>query len=71
VARNLHATPSAIGRLAAEAGVHRLLLSHLMARSLAHLDQSLSIVRARYAGPVDVAEDLMCLELTPPARAAP
>jgi len=71
VARNLHATPSAIGRLAAEAGVHRLLLSHLMARSLAHLDQSLSIIRARYTGPLRVAEDLMCLELASPERATP
>ncbi|MGD2062140.1 MAG: MBL fold metallo-hydrolase [Nitrospirota bacterium] len=63
VARNLHATPEAIGRLAAGAEVHSLLLSHLMARSLAHLPESQAIIRRHYAGPRRVAEDLMCVEL--------
>ncbi len=71
VERNLHAKPSDIGRLAAEAGVHRLLLSHLMARSLAHLDQNIAIIKARYSGPVTVAEDLMCLDVAAPERATP
>jgi len=62
-ARNLHATPEAIGRLAAEAQVHSLLLSHLMARSLAHLPESQAIIRRHYPGPLRVAEDLMCVDL--------
>jgi len=62
-ARNLHASPEAIGRLAAEAQVHSLLLSHLMARSLAHLPESQAIIRRHYPGPLRVAEDLMCVEL--------
>jgi ribonuclease BN (tRNA processing enzyme) len=63
IARNLHATPEAIGRLAAEGQVHSLLLSHLMARSLAHLPESQAIIRRHYAGPLRVAEDLMCVDL--------
>jgi len=62
-ARDLHATPDAIGRRAAEAQVHSLLLSHLMARSLAHLPESQAIIRRHYAGPLRVAEDLMCIDL--------
>jgi ribonuclease BN (tRNA processing enzyme) len=62
-ARNLHATPEAIGRLAAAAQVRSLLLSHLMARSLAHLPESQAIIRRHYAGPMRVAEDLMCIDL--------
>jgi ribonuclease BN (tRNA processing enzyme) len=59
-ARNLHASPSGIGRLAAEAGVRRLLLSHLMQRSLEHIDASLARIRAHYKGPIDVAIDGAC-----------
>jgi len=62
-ARNLHATPEAIGRLATEAEVHSLLLSHLMARSLARLPESEAIIRRHYPGPLRVAEDLMCVDL--------
>ncbi|MCB1784947.1 MAG: MBL fold metallo-hydrolase [Gammaproteobacteria bacterium] len=60
VARALHLTPQAIGRMAAEARVGHLVLSHLMARSLRHLEQSRDIIGQRFAGPVSVAEDLAC-----------
>ena len=63
IARNLHATPEAIGHLAAAAEVHSLLLSHLMARSLAHLPESQTIIRRHYAGPLRIADDLMCIDL--------
>ena len=62
-AARLHARPSEIGALAERAGVGRLLLSHLMRRSLDHLDASLASIRARYPGPVEVAADLQCLPL--------
>jgi ribonuclease BN (tRNA processing enzyme) len=61
VARNLHATPERIGTLAREAGVKRLVLSHLMARSLADPARNLAEIRAHYSGPIEVARDLMCL----------
>jgi len=60
VARKLHATPSTIGAGAARAHVKRVLLSHLMKRSLDTLDANLAIVRAKYHGPIDVATDLAC-----------
>src|SRR5262249_34445746 len=49
VARNLHAVPSVIGTGAAAAHAKRLLLTHLMARSVNALDHSLSILHERYA----------------------
>ena len=63
VSGELHARPSEIGKLAAEAGIGRLVLSHNMARSLSHLDENLALIRQYYKGPVTVAEDLMCLDL--------
>ncbi|MBT8446781.1 MAG: MBL fold metallo-hydrolase [Gammaproteobacteria bacterium] len=64
-ARRLHATPAQIGRGAARAGVGRLVLSHFMARSFADLDHSLAEIGRHYRGPVTLAEDLLCLPLTP------
>ncbi len=61
VARNLHATPSAIGRFAGAAAPGRLVLSHLMARSLDDLDGQLARVRDHYGGALTVAEDLQCI----------
>lgn len=60
-AARLHAVPSRIGRVAADAGVRRLLLSHLMSRSIAALDDSVGRVRRAFGGDVVVAEDLLCL----------
>ncbi len=65
VARNLHATPSQIGHLATATHIHRLLLSHLMARSIAHLDDSQRIIRRVYPGEMTVAADLQCIDLRP------
>ena len=63
VAGKLHARPSEIGKLAASAGVGKVVLSHNMARSLTHLDENLALIRKDYKGPVIVAADLMCLDL--------
>ena len=57
---NLHATPSQIGALAADAEVGRLVLSHHMGRALAQLDEGLAAIRARYDGPLEMANDLDC-----------
>lgn len=64
-ARSLHAPPGVIGDIARESGARQLVLSHLMARSLRDLDKNLAVVRARYSGPVVVANDLDCVLLTP------
>ena len=65
VAKNLHATPGAIGAIAQAAGAKTLLLSHFMARSLANLDENVGLVRSRFDGPVSVAEDLACVPVPP------
>ena len=65
VARRLHATPEAIGRVAKESGVKKLLLSHFMARSLRNLKGNVAVVDAAYEGPILVAEDLMCIAIHP------
>ncbi len=64
IAKNLHATPQKIGTIAQASGAKVLLLGHLMARSLLDLDANLDIIRSRYTGPMIVAEDLACLEVS-------
>lgn len=63
VAAGLHARPSEIAKLAGDAAVKRLVLSHLMPRSERQLEHSLTLITKRFAGEVSVAEDLMCIEL--------
>jgi ribonuclease BN (tRNA processing enzyme) len=56
----LHARPSTLGEIAGRAGVKQLLLSHFMARSLREIERQVTEIRARYPGPVNLAEDLAC-----------
>ena len=60
-ARSLHMPPSEIGRIAAAAGVKGLLLSHRMTRSLGREEETLDMIRRNYGGPVEFAEDMMCV----------
>jgi ribonuclease BN (tRNA processing enzyme) len=62
IAGRLHARPSEIRKLAAQASVGKLVLSHNMARSLSHLDENLALIRQHYKGSITVADDLMCLD---------
>lgn len=66
-ARTLHATPSRIGDGASQANVGHLLLSHLMTRSEATLDDNLSIVHKRFDGEIALARDLACIAVEPAA----
>lgn len=59
-ARRLHALPSRIGQVAERAGVGRVVLSHLMPRSLEASPPVEDIVADAYRGPVEVARDLGC-----------
>lgn len=63
VAVNLHARPSEIAKLATDAKIGRLVLSHIMPRSEPHLKASQSLIRKTYTGPIVVAEDMICIEL--------
>lgn len=62
VERNLHMPPSVIGRLAHEAGVKQLVLSHRMRRTLGHEAETIEAIKKNYAGPVVFASDLECFQ---------
>jgi ribonuclease BN (tRNA processing enzyme) len=55
----LHTPPHAIGELAKEAGVHRLLLSHLSPATEEMHDAVLKSIHENYAGPAILADDGM------------
>lgn len=61
IGRKLHAPPSVIGKIAAETGTAKLVLSHFMARSLENREESLQEIRSRYNGPLISADDLDCV----------
>ena len=63
VGRRLHAPPSVIGEIAAQAKPGKLVLSHFMARSLARLDDNVAQVGERYDGEIVLAEDLACISV--------
>jgi ribonuclease BN (tRNA processing enzyme) len=60
-ALQLHARPSRVASIAAEAGAGTLVLSHFMGRSLRDLDGNVDVVRAGYDGNIVVASDLDCV----------
>lgn len=59
----LHAKPSEVGALAERCGCGRLLLTHVMPELEDEIGPALALVRARYGGEVEVAEDLLRLRL--------
>lgn len=61
-AKQLHAEPSAIGRIAKSSGAKSLLLSHFMARSLRSLDDNVALVREESGLEPVIATDLICIE---------
>lgn len=63
IERRLHMPPSVIGRIAAEAKVKRLVLSHRMLRTLGKEEQTQSAIKKRYSGPLVFANDLDCFPL--------
>lgn len=63
VARNLHMPPSVIGKIAAEAHVKLLVLSHRMNRTLGQEQTSTALIRQTYNGPLEFADDLQCFRL--------
>ncbi len=60
IARNLHMPPSVIGKIAKQAKVKQLILSHRMQRTLRREKESLKIIKKYYNGPVIFANDLDC-----------
>jgi ribonuclease BN (tRNA processing enzyme) len=60
VERRLHMPPSVIGKIAADAHVQSLVLSHRMLRTLGKEDETQSEIKKRYSGPLAFANDLDC-----------
>lgn len=58
--RHLHMPPSIIGRIAKDANVKQLVLSHRMQRTLGREPETLEQIRRHYAGPAVFANDLDC-----------
>ena len=54
----LHMKPSYIGRMAARAGVKKLLLTHLMRRTINNQQETTALIRKHYGGPIVFADDL-------------
>ena len=61
VAKNLHITPLDIGKLAKDAGVKKLGLSHFMNRTINRKDETIELIRQSYNGEIILAEDLMII----------
>ena len=56
----LHASPAVVGRVAQEAGVGRLIVSHI---SQFDLDAAIAELKKFYTGPVTVGADLQCTQV--------
>lgn len=63
VARNLHMPPATIGKIAHQANVREVVLSHLMLRTFGEKTRTMSEIRKSYAGPVNFTEDLQCFKV--------
>lgn len=61
--RFLHATPTVVGKLAAEIKPKMLVLDHFMGRSLIDKDKNVQIIQRYYHGPVFASRDLSCFPL--------
>jgi ribonuclease BN (tRNA processing enzyme) len=53
----LHAAPAVVGRIAQDAGVGRLIVSHI---GLYDLDAAIADVKKSYTGPLTIGADLQC-----------
>ena len=58
VGRNLHMPPSEIGKIATEADIQKLILSHRMQRTLGKEEETKKIIQNEYEGEVFFANDL-------------
>jgi ribonuclease BN (tRNA processing enzyme) len=56
----LHASPAVVGRVAQNAGVGRLILSHI---GLFDLDSAIAELKKSYAGPLTIGADLQCTQV--------
>lgn len=62
-ALNLHMTPATIAKIAKQAQVKQLVLSHFMKRTLAIQKESKGIIKQKYRGPIHLATDGLVVSL--------
>jgi len=60
IERQLHMPPSVIGKIAADAGAKKLILSHRMLRTLGKEQETIHFITKNYKGPTVFADDLDC-----------
>jgi ribonuclease BN (tRNA processing enzyme) len=58
---NLHVKPSVLGRLASDANVKKVVVSHIAYPDV--LDENLRYLTAKYTGDVLIASDMMCIRV--------
>jgi len=63
VAKELHMTPLMIGKIAQQAKVKKLVLSHFMLRSINKKQETKAFIRKSYSGEIIEAQALMMIEL--------
>jgi ribonuclease BN (tRNA processing enzyme) len=61
--RHLHMPPSVIARIAKDAKVKSVVLSHRMLRTLGHEAETRAVITRTYSGPVTFADDLDCFQI--------
>ncbi|MGH6611928.1 MAG: MBL fold metallo-hydrolase, partial [Burkholderiaceae bacterium] len=59
-AHSLHASPAVVGRVARDAGVRRLIVSHI---GLFDLDAAIADIKKSYTGPLTIGADLQCTQV--------
>lgn len=62
--RFLHATPTIVGKIAAEINPKMLVLDHFMGRALKDKDKNVATIQRYYHGPVYAGRDLSCFPLS-------
>ena len=60
----LHMKPSYIGTIAAAAKVKKLLLTHMMERSINRQDETVRLIRKHYSGPIVFPSDLQSIQVS-------
>jgi ribonuclease BN (tRNA processing enzyme) len=55
-----HASPAVVGRIAKDAGIGRLIVSHI---GEIDLDSAIAELKKVYAGPLTIGADLQCTQL--------
>lgn len=62
-AKRLHMEPDLIGKIAHEANIKQLVLAHFMQRSIDRLEDTQTLIKKNYSGPIILAQELSYIPL--------